>query len=67
MLSHEIKNKNILSRFETKELGSKIRKYTIFFKNKKKAHMICMNGQTLAQATESCIARFGPKFDYVKG
>ena len=66
MLTAEQKNKNILSRFETKELGSKIKKYIVHFKDKTKAHMVCMDGEGLKEATQSCIDRFGDKVDYVE-
>tara|TARA_R110002167_G_scaffold20888_1_gene76077 strand:+ start:388 stop:588 length:201 start_codon:yes stop_codon:yes gene_type:complete len=66
MLTVEQKNKNILARFETKETGTNIKNYTVIFKDKKKAYLICMNGEDHAQATKSCQNRFGAKFDYVR-
>lgn len=66
MLNHDMKNKNILARFETKNLGSNIKKYTVFFNDNKKAYMICMNSETKEQATQSCADRFGDKFSHVE-
>ena len=62
----EKKNEVILNRFESKNsstIGS--RKYTVQFKDGKKATMICMNGETLREATESAITVFGK--DKVQG
>ena len=62
----EKKNEAILNRFETKrssELGTK--KYVVEFVNGKKSSMICMNGETLREATESAIDVFGK--DKVQG
>lgn len=62
----ETMNTNILNRFESKNsstIGS--RKYTVQFKDGKKSAMICMNGETLREATESAIAVFGE--DKVQG
>lgn len=56
----EKKNEAILNRFETKrssEFGTK--KYVVEFVSGKKSSMICMNGETLREATESAIAVFG--------
>lgn len=62
----EKKNEVILNRFESK-VSSKVgsRKYTVQFKDGKKSAMICMNGETLREATESAIAVFGK--DKVQG
>ena len=65
MLTPEQKNKNILDRFETKDHGSSAKNYTVHFKDKKKAHMVCMNGEGIKEATQSCFDRFGSKLDYV--
>ena len=49
MISNEQKNKNILSRFENKTEGTKIKKYTVETLTHN-AIMICMNGATLEEA-----------------
>lgn len=64
--SFEEKNKNILSRFEANNSGTIFRKYSVTLKDSKKFIMICMNGQTLEQAKDSCESRFGDRLDYVK-
>lgn len=66
MTSIEQKNKNILSRFENKTEGTNARKYTVHFKDGKKCQMVCMNGETLEQATKSCRGRFLERFSHVQ-
>ena len=61
MLSDEQKNKNILSRFDTKTEGTKIKKYQVELKSKI-AIMICMNGATIEEAKAKAKGIFCDQF-----
>ena len=64
MITHEQKNTNILNRFESKVIGTKTKKYKINVRGDVFS-MICMNGETLQDAKESCISKWGDLFEAI--
>lgn len=62
---HEIKNKNILNRFENEKQGTKIKVYKVITNCGKNAVLICMNGQDINYAKSSCQNTFGKNFKSV--
>ena len=63
-LSYEQKNINILSRFETKTVGTKVRRFTFRLDNKP-VTMINMNNASLVDAKKSLHARWGDRVSNV--
>jgi len=61
MIDNEQKNKNILSRFESKQQGSKICKYRVTLDDRSLT-MIDMNGMSLGKATQVAKDKFGQRF-----
>lgn len=64
MISEQQKNNIILNRFETAEKGTKIIAYKVTVDGKQ-FPVICMNGETLEQATKSCESIFGKRLESV--
>ena len=64
MLTESEKNTKILNRFETKELGTKIKKYDVTVNNKQ-FPMICMNGESLQEARITCVQIWGDRLQDV--
>ncbi len=55
----DLKNSIIQARFETKELGVAITRYSVKFKSGKSCTMLCMDGLDLHSATLRAFNQFG--------
>lgn len=57
----------ISSRGESSIQGSKTRLYQVYFNDGKSCGMVCMNGESIEEAEQSCIDRFGKNYKRIEG
>lgn len=66
-LTYEQKNKNILSRFESKSSGTSAKVYHFCLNDGKAGTLLCTDGETIEQAVAICENQFGSsRLKYVK-